>query len=61
MALKKTDKANLRLRYPLYIQAGMLIALALLVVAFRLDMSVEEKFEVSLSDQEVVQLSLIHI
>lgn len=56
MALKKTDKANLRLRYPLYIQAGMLIALALLVVAFRLDMSVEEKFEVSLSDQEVVQM-----
>ncbi|MDA1028950.1 MAG: energy transducer TonB [Bacteroidetes bacterium] len=56
MALKKTDKANLRLRYPLFIQIGILLTLTLLVVAFRLPVSVVENFEVSLSDQEVVQM-----
>ncbi len=56
MALRKTDKADLRKRYPLFIQAGMLITLTLLIVAFRLDMSVDENFEVNLTDQEVVQM-----
>jgi len=56
MALRKTDKADLRKRYPLFIEAGMVITLTLLIVAFRLDMTVNENFEVTLADQEVVQM-----
>ncbi len=56
MALRKTDKADLRKRYPLFVQSGLLIALVLLIVAFRLDLRVNETFEVNLSDQEVVQM-----
>ena len=56
MALRKTDKADLRKRYPLFVQSGLLIALVLLIVAFRLDLRVNETFEVNLSDQEVVRM-----
>jgi protein TonB len=56
MALKKTDKADLRRRYPLFVEAGMVITLSLLIVAFRLDTTIEENFEVTLADQEVVQM-----
>lgn len=59
MALRKTDKANLRQRYPLFVQTGMVITLGLLIVAFRLDLRVEENFEVALTDQEVVQMEEI--
>ncbi len=56
MALKKTDKANLKKKYPLYIELGMVLTLGVLIVAFRLDMSVDDSFEVQLSTQEVVQM-----
>ena len=56
MALRKTDKANLRKRYPLFVQTGLVLTLTLLIVAFRLDMRVNENFEVTLVDQEVVQM-----
>ena len=56
MALRKTDKADLRKRYPLFVETGMVITLGLLIVAFRLDMTVNENFEVTLADQEVVQM-----
>lgn len=56
MALRKTDKADLRKRYPLFVQAGMVLTLTLLIVAFRLDMRVNDDFEVTLVDQEVVQM-----
>ena len=56
MALRKTDKADLRKRYPLFVQAGMVLTLTLLIVAFRLDMRVNDNFEVTLVDQEVVQM-----
>ena len=56
MALRKTDKADLRKRYPLFVQAGIVLTLTLLIVAFRLDMRVNDNFEVTLVDQEVVQM-----
>ena len=56
MALRKTDKADLRKRYPLFIEIGMVMTLAVLIVAFRLDMSVDDTFEVQLQEQEVVQM-----
>ena len=56
MALKKTDKANIKIRYPLYIEIGMVLSLAILIVAFRLDMSADDIFVVTLQEQEVVQM-----
>jgi protein TonB len=59
MALKKTDKADLKQRYPLFVEIGMVLTLALLIVAFRLDMSANDDFQVSLEEQEVVQMEEI--
>ncbi len=56
MALKKTDKANIKIRYPLYIEIGMVLSLTILIVAFRLDMSAADIFVVTLQEQEVVQM-----
>ncbi|MDA0684350.1 MAG: energy transducer TonB [Bacteroidetes bacterium] len=59
MALKKTEQADIKRRYPLYIEIGMVITLAVLIVAFRLDMSVDDSFDVTLQEQEVVQMEEI--
>ena len=59
MALRKTDKADLRQRYPLFVEIGMVITLVILIIAFRLDMTVDDSFEVTLVEQEVVQMEEI--
>ena len=59
MALKKTEKADIKRRYPLYVEIGMVMTLAVLIVAFRLDMSVDDSFDVQLEEQEVVQMEEI--
>ena len=59
MALRKTDKADLRQRYPLFVEIGMVITLVILIIAFRLDMTVNDSFDVQLMDQEVVQMEEI--
>ena len=56
MALRKTEQADLRNRYPLFVEIGLTLTLVLLIVAFRLDMSVDDSFEVQLSQQEIVQM-----
>lgn len=59
MALKKTDKANLRSKYPLYIQVGMVLALGLLIAAFRIDLRPDSTFQVVEVQQEIVQMEEI--
>ena len=59
MALRKTEQADLKQRYPLYVEIGMVLTLTVLIVAFRLDMSVDDSFEVQLAEQEVVQMEEI--
>jgi periplasmic protein TonB len=59
MALRKTEKADLKTRYPLFIEFGMILTLALLIVAFRMDMRVDDSFNNALSEQEVVQMEEI--
>ncbi len=59
MALKKTEKADIKRRYPLYVEIGMVLTLTVLIVAFRLDMSVNDSFDVQLEEQEVVQMEEI--
>ncbi|ARA94623.1 energy transducer TonB [Rhodothermaceae bacterium RA] len=57
--VRKTEKADLRKRYPLYIEAGLIVALLLLIVGFRVDWSPESDFEVELVEQEIVQMEEI--
>ncbi len=59
MALRKTDKADLRKRYPIYIQVGMIAALALLIVAFRVDWQADSDFVAIEQEQEIVQIEEI--
>ncbi|MGA1495952.1 MAG: energy transducer TonB, partial [Rhodothermales bacterium] len=59
MALKKTEKADIKRRYPLYVEIGMVLTLAVLIVAFRLDMSADAPPEFALDEQEVVQMEEI--
>lgn len=56
MALRKEEKADLQKRYPLYIEIGLVLALGLLVVAFRVDWSPDNDFEIVMPEQEVVQM-----
>jgi len=59
MAIRKTDSADLRSRYPLYIQVGMIAALLVLITAFRLDLRTESNFEIVEQEQEIVQIEEI--
>jgi len=59
MALRKTEQADIRKRYPLYVEIGMVATLALLIVAFRLDLRANDNFEVTMQEQEVVQMEEI--
>lgn len=58
-ALKKSDDANLRERYPLYIEVGLLISLGLLVVAFNVQWMPEDNFEIDNEEQETVEMKQI--
>ncbi|PIQ62279.1 MAG: energy transducer TonB [Bacteroidetes bacterium CG12_big_fil_rev_8_21_14_0_65_60_17] len=59
MALRKTDKANLKKRYPLYVEIGLVATLALLIGLFRLDMTASDSFQIDMTEQEVVQMEEI--
>lgn len=59
MPLRKTEDADLRRRYPLFVEIGMVVTLAILIVAFRLDMTASDDFQVDLQEQEVVQMEEI--
>jgi protein TonB len=59
MALRKTDKADLRKRYPLYIEVGLVLALLLLVVAVNVEWRSEDDFNIPDQEQEVVEMEQI--
>jgi protein TonB len=59
MALRKKDGADLRSQYPLYVEIGMVLALALLIVAFRVNMSTQSSFKVQMEEQETVDMKQI--
>ena len=59
MALRKTDSANLRKKYPLFVQAGFVVSLVLLIVAFRVNIQTGQSFEVQMEEQEVVDMEEI--
>lgn len=59
MAIRKTEKADLRLRYPLYIELGLAVTIGLLILAFRMDLRSESTLQVTMAEQEVVQMEEI--
>ena len=59
MALRKEEGAELRNWYHLFIEAGLTLALVILVVAFQLDYRPGQSFEVNLQEQEVVDMEEI--
>jgi len=59
MALPKKDGADLGSQYPLYTEIGLVLSLAILIVAFRVDMSAQSDFEVPMDEQETVDVKQI--
>ena len=56
MALRKHEKADLRKRYPIFVEVGLVLTLGLLILAFRLDLTPENEFEIVMPEQETVQI-----
>jgi protein TonB len=59
MPVRKSDKANLRQWYPIYVQIGAVLTLLILIGFTRADFSPEAEFEAVVEEQEVVQMEEI--
>lgn len=59
MSVRKEEGADLRQWYRLFVQVGLTLALLLLVVAFQLDYSRGQSFQVDLQEQETVEMEEI--
>jgi len=59
MAVYKTEKADLRSKYRIYVQVGLVAALVVLIAAFRVNFSPESDFQVVQVNQEIVQMEEI--
>ena len=59
MALKKYPKADLKRSYQLWVQAGLMIALLVMIAAFRVNLSGNSDFNIVMPDQETVQMEEI--
>ncbi len=59
MALRKTDKANLRRRYPVLVEISLIASLALLIAAFRVQYNPDTEFIITEEQQIVVEMEEI--
>ena len=59
MALRKEEKVDLRNKYPIFIEIGLIATLALLIVAFRVDWSPDNDFEIVMAEQEQIKMEEI--
>jgi len=59
MALRKTEKADLRSKYPMMIEIGLIASLLLLITAFTVDYRAESQFEIREEKQIVVEMEEI--
>ena len=59
MAVRKTEKADLRSRYPIYVQIGLIASLLILIAAFNINFNPDSGFEVVQVQQEIVQMEEI--
>lgn len=56
MALRKEERADLHGRYPIYAQVGAVMALLVLILAFRMDLYSEADFQIVMEEQAIVEL-----
>jgi protein TonB len=56
MPVRKNEDADLRKRYPIYIEVGLVVSLLLLILAFRVNVQKSNNFEVKMEEQEVVEM-----
>ena len=56
MALRKHEKVDLRKKYAIYIEIGMIATLALLIAAFRVDWTGSGDFEIVMPEQEQIDI-----
>ncbi|MEM1096779.1 MAG: energy transducer TonB, partial [Bacteroidota bacterium] len=56
MPVQKTLRADLRARYTLYVEIGFLLALGVLVLATRLDLRAASTFDVTLTEQPLIEM-----
>ncbi len=59
MARRKDEKADLRRRYPLYMEIGFILVLALLIVAFRVNWNPESDANWVAPEQEQIEMEEI--
>lgn len=59
MGVRKNESADLQRSYPIYIETGLVLALLLLILAFRVDIRRESNFQLVMEEQEVVQMEEI--
>ncbi len=59
MAIRKNPKADLRKTYGIVVEVGMIAALLLLILAFRMNLDRGETMEITTIEQEVVQMEEI--
>ena len=59
MAIRKNPKADLRRTYGIFVEAGMVASLLLLILAFRANIQREGDMEIQTMEQEVVQMEEI--
>lgn len=56
MALRKHEKFDLRNRYSLYIEVGLIATLGILILAFRMDWAADNDFEIVMPEQEQINI-----
>lgn len=59
MALRKHEKFDLRNKYAIYVEIGLIFTLALLIVAFRVDWRSGNDFEIVMPEQEQINMEEI--
>lgn len=59
MALRKKRSANVRRQYALYMQCGFILALSILITAFRVDFAPETTFSIDVIDQPLIEIDEI--
>lgn len=56
MAVRKTEEANLRKEYPIWIQLGLVAALSILLIGFKWNLEISNDTTVELEEQDVVEM-----
>ena len=56
MSVRKTEEANLRSEYPIWIQLGLVTALSILLIGFKWNIEISSDSTVNLEEQDVVEM-----